>query len=215
MATFYLAPGGIADFTNNFRIGMAIPGSAGLNPLKTAGHLARGNAFLSAELDFSIPDRKVDVLRRASPVIAVGDILTMLVIPQRSHWASTCVAVDVAIPGLAFDVRVADDDATGPVLRYAQTNNNLVTTTNAPAGSLVAPGVDTAGTAYTVVAGYNAGVVGFTQFATPLANAPVNEQAFLQFVITAVPTTPLLSATVRGKILVGVGVQMSMFQTID
>ena len=215
MATFYLAPGGVADFTNNFRIGTAIPGSAGINPLKTAGHLARGNAFLSTELDFSIPDRKVDVLRRASPVIAVGDVLTMLVIPQRSHWFSTCIAVDVAIPGFAFDVRVADDDATGPVLRYAQTNNGLTTTTNAPAGSLVAPGTDGAGTTLTVAAAYSAGTVGFTQFATPLANAPVNEQAFLQFVITAVPTTPLLSATVRGKILVGVGVQMSMFQTID
>lgn len=215
MATFYLAPGGTADFLNNFRVGGATAASAGINPLKPAGHLSRGSAFLSMELDFSIPSRAVSVLRNASPVIAIGDILNVLVIPQRSHWASTCIAVDTAIAGFAFDIRAADDPATGPVLRYAQTSNGLVTTTNAPAGALVAPGVDGAGTAYTVAAAFSAGTVGFTQFATPIANAAVNEQAFLQLVVTAVPTTPLLSATVSGKILIGVGIQMSMFPTID
>lgn len=215
MATFYLAPGGVADFNNSFRVGGYAPASAGINPLKPAGHQSRGNAFLHTELDFSIPSRSVTVLRNASPVIAVGDVLTMLVVPQRSHWFSTCIAVDIAIPGFAFDIRVVDDDATGPVLRYAQTNNGLTTTTNAPAGALVAPGVDGAGTTLVVAAAYSAGVAGFTQFATPIANAAVNEQAFLQFVVTAVPTTPLLKDTAKGKILVGVGVQMSMFATID
>ena len=37
----------------------------------------------------------------------------------------------------------------------------------------------------------------------------------LGLVITAVPTTPLLKSTTLGKILVGVGIQMSMFATID
>lgn len=215
MATFFLAPGGIADFTNNFRVGGYAPNSAGINPLKPAGHQSRGSAFLHTELDFSIPNRAVTALRNASPVIAIGDVLTMLVIPQRSHWFSTCIAIDIAIPGFAFDIRVADDDATGPVLRYAQTNNGLTTTTNAPAGTLVAPGVDTAGSALTVAAAYSAATAGFTQFATPIANAAVNEQAFLQFVVTAVPTTPLLKNTTLGKILVGVGIQMSMFATLD
>lgn len=215
MASFYLAPGGQSDFLNNFRVGGYTPNSAGINPLKPAGHQSRGDAFLNMELDFSIPSRAVDVLRKASPVIAIGDVLTVLVIPQRSHWFSTCVAVQTAIPGFAFDVRAADDAATGPVLDYAQTANGITTTTNSRAGALVAPGTDGAGTTYTVAAAFSAGTVGFTQFATPILNAPVNEQAFLQLVVTAVPTTPLLKDTSLGKILIGVGIQMSMFPTID
>lgn len=215
MATYQLAPGGIADFTNNFKVGSWTPNKPGINPLKPAGHQSRGSAFLNMELDFSIPNRSVDVLRKASPAIAVGDVLNMLVIPQRSHWFSTCVAVDIAIPGLAFDIRVSDDAVTGPVLDYAQTNNGIVTSTNTPTTAVTAPGVSTAGTSFLIAPAYSAGVVSVMQFATPIANAAVNEQAFLQFVITAVPTTPLLSLTTRGKILIGVGIQMSMFATID
>lgn len=217
MATFNLAPGGTADFLNNFRAGGWTPNTPGINPLKPAGHQSRGDAFLNMELDFSVPNRSVDVLRRASPVIAIADVLNVIVIPQRALWLGTCIAIDVPIPGFAFDIRVADDPSTGPVLDYANTANGLTTNLNDLDGVTTdnAPGVDGTGSALTVASAYSAGTVGFTQYATPIANQAINEQAYLQLVVTAVPSSPLLSATVKGKICIGATVFMSMFPTID
>ena len=217
MATFNLFPGGIADYTT-IRPGYAVPGSAGINPLKPAGHHSRGDSFIQTNLDFSVSaNRFVNVLRNQAIPLAIGDILNVLVIPQRSLWLGTCVAINSPIAGLAFDVRVADDAATGPVLDYANSQNGITTNLNDRDGVVTdnAPGVDGTGTAVTIAAAYSAATVGFTQYATAIANQPMNEQAFLQLVLTAVPTTPTLANTVSGQICIGAQVWMSMFAEID
>lgn len=217
MATYNLFPGGIADFTT-IRPGFAVPGSAGLNPLKPAGHHSRGAAFIQTSLDFSMPtNRFVNALRTVSPALAIGDILNVLVIPQRSLWLGTCIAIDSPIAGLAFDIKVTDDPATGPVLDYVNSQNGITTNLNDYDGVATdnAPGVDGVGTSVTVAAAYSAATVGFTQYATAVANQPMLEQAFLQLVLTAVPSSPTLANTFKGKIDIGAQVWMAMFASID
>lgn len=226
MANFKLFPGGVTNFGAAIA-GNPYPVSQGVNPLKPAGHQSRGYAFLHTILDFGEPNRYVQALRNALPVVAANDTLDVLVLPQRSLILGAVVAVDVPIAGFTFGVSIVDDDTTGPVLDYAWASNglNTVDADYAASGSLVetstaddAPGTDTAGSAYTIVATgapLSAATAGQSTYAIPIANQANNEQSLLRLTAVAVPSSPSLANLTKGRIAVGVWVLMGMFQGID
>jgi len=172
--------------------------------------------FLENSIDFSAGGQAVRQFK--DNVIAIGDVLTMLVVPQRSLWLGTAIVIDVPIAGFAFDIRVADDAATGPVADFTAAADGVGSNMANRDDSVTtddSPGVDGTGTAVTVVSAYSAATVSQMQYATAIANQPINEQAFLQLVVTAVPAANALATISRGIICVGINIGASQFSLIE